>query len=216
MPLDPGTAVLMPAPGSLRGGATASAAAAAAAAAAAEAGMVPCRRGPWRRAQPHRPAPPLKCASPLCMCCCICSLCSYEADETPMPSYLNVHDTLEARRQAAQEATARQQQSEAAGGRPMEGPRTFVVGPTDSGKSTLCKILLNYAGSGAAGWQAGRAAGPAPTAAASAGAGWRREAHCRWLGPTNRGLADLPCHRCWCSCRHCHCRSAQWLGAHDG
>ncbi|GAB4822312.1 hypothetical protein N2152v2_009358 [Parachlorella kessleri] len=78
----------------------------------------------------------------------------YESDETPMQSYLNVHDTLEARRQAAQ----------AAG---QEGPRTFapratdlaatlaspsrlagclqVVGPTDSGKSTLCKILLNYA-----------------------------------------------------------------------
>lgn len=56
----------------------------------------------------------------------------YEADETPMQSYLNVHDTLEARRQAAEAAAS-------------EGPRAFVVGPTDSGKSTLCKILLNYA-----------------------------------------------------------------------
>lgn len=57
---------------------------------------------------------------------------AYTSEDTPMSQYLNVHDTLEARRTAAK----------AAGG---EGPRTFVVGPTDSGKSTLCKILLNYA-----------------------------------------------------------------------
>ena len=48
-----------------------------------------------------------------------------------MQQYLNAHAALEARRAAAK----------AAGG---EGPRVCVVGPTDSGKSTLCKILLNY------------------------------------------------------------------------
>lgn len=56
----------------------------------------------------------------------------YESEDTPMAQFLAAHDTLEARRQAARRA----------GG---EGPRTFVVGPTDAGKSSLCKLLLNYA-----------------------------------------------------------------------
>lgn len=56
----------------------------------------------------------------------------YTSDETPMSQYLNIHDGLDARRQDARKDR-------------KEGPRTFVVGPTDVGKSTLCKILLNYA-----------------------------------------------------------------------
>ena len=57
---------------------------------------------------------------------------AYEADETPMVSYANAHAVLEARRR---EAKAR--------GRP--GPRAMAVGPTDVGKSTLLRILTNYA-----------------------------------------------------------------------
>jgi hypothetical protein len=49
-----------------------------------------------------------------------------------MDQYLNVHDVLDARRQQALKAKG-------------DGPRVFVVGPTDVGKSTLCRILLNYA-----------------------------------------------------------------------
>lgn len=56
----------------------------------------------------------------------------YESDETPMSSYLNIHDTLEAQRTKARASHG-------------EGPRTLVVGPTDSGKSTLCRLLSNYA-----------------------------------------------------------------------
>lgn len=56
----------------------------------------------------------------------------YEADETPMTSYANTHAVLEARRKAAAQAKA-------------PGPRVMVVGPTDVGKTTLCKILTNYA-----------------------------------------------------------------------
>ncbi|KAK9842588.1 hypothetical protein WJX81_007645 [Elliptochloris bilobata] len=56
----------------------------------------------------------------------------YEADETPMVEYLNASNVVEQRRRAAREA----------GG---QGPRTIVVGPTDVGKSSLCKLLLNYA-----------------------------------------------------------------------
>ncbi|KAI3429530.1 hypothetical protein D9Q98_005618 [Chlorella vulgaris] len=56
----------------------------------------------------------------------------YTSDETPMAHYLNIHDVLDARRQEALKSKG-------------QGPRTFVVGPTDVGKSSLCKILLNYA-----------------------------------------------------------------------
>lgn len=56
----------------------------------------------------------------------------YESDETPMGIYLNVHHILEQRRQSSTAASSL-------------GPRVLVVGPTDSGKSTLCKILANYA-----------------------------------------------------------------------
>ncbi|BDA46117.1 Protein CLP1 homolog [Coccomyxa sp. Obi] len=59
----------------------------------------------------------------------------YESDETPMVSYLNVHDGLEQRRRAAKEASTSN----------LSGPRTIIVGPVDAGKSTLGKILLNYA-----------------------------------------------------------------------
>lgn len=56
----------------------------------------------------------------------------YVANETPMRLYQNIHTLLEQRRQAARET----------GGR---GPRVLVAGPCDSGKSTLCRILVNYA-----------------------------------------------------------------------
>ncbi|KAK3249992.1 hypothetical protein CYMTET_40604 [Cymbomonas tetramitiformis] len=59
---------------------------------------------------------------------------AYIADETPMVNYINTHSILHSRRVAAQEA-------EVSG----QGPITMVVGPTDSGKSSLCKLLVNYA-----------------------------------------------------------------------
>eukprot|EP00891_Asterochloris_glomerata_P007429 jgi/Astpho2/7429/e_gw1.00114.56.1_t len=57
----------------------------------------------------------------------------YDSDDTPMSFYLNVHDTLENRRKEAND--------EGKG----HGPRTIVVGPTDVGKSSLCRLLLNWA-----------------------------------------------------------------------
>jgi len=57
---------------------------------------------------------------------------AYIADETPNVIYLNTHAILQERREAAKiQKTA--------------GPRVMVVGAVDSGKSTLCKILCNYA-----------------------------------------------------------------------
>ncbi|KAL3498669.1 hypothetical protein ACH5RR_041401 [Cinchona calisaya] len=61
----------------------------------------------------------------------------YTADETPMISYVNVHAVLEGRRN---QAKASPSDSDAS-----QGPRVIVVGPTDSGKSTLSRMLLSWA-----------------------------------------------------------------------
>jgi polyribonucleotide 5'-hydroxyl-kinase len=57
---------------------------------------------------------------------------SYISSETAMPLYANLHQRLEARREEARVAG-------------LQGPRVIVVGPTDSGKSSLCRILCSYA-----------------------------------------------------------------------
>lgn len=57
---------------------------------------------------------------------------SYVARETPMIMYLNCHAALEQLRKTAETNE-------------KKGPITMVVGPCDVGKSTVCRILLNYA-----------------------------------------------------------------------
>ncbi|XP_071803579.1 polyribonucleotide 5'-hydroxyl-kinase Clp1-like [Asterias amurensis] len=57
---------------------------------------------------------------------------AYIAKDTPMTTYLNTHAALEQMRQQAEQEGTR-------------GPRVMIVGPTDVGKSTLCRLLLNYA-----------------------------------------------------------------------
>ncbi|XP_057776196.1 protein CLP1 homolog [Salvia miltiorrhiza] len=61
----------------------------------------------------------------------------YTADETPMISYINVHAVLDARRNRAKASPGDSDDS--------QGPRVIVVGPTDSGKSTLSRMLLSWA-----------------------------------------------------------------------
>jgi len=56
----------------------------------------------------------------------------YTSKETPMLMYLNTHAALEQLRQKAEENKNR-------------GPICMLVGPTDVGKSTVCRLLLNYA-----------------------------------------------------------------------
>lgn len=56
----------------------------------------------------------------------------YRAPPPPQVSYLNIHQALSNQRQQAKES----------GG---QGPRCIVVGPTDAGKSSLCKMLANWA-----------------------------------------------------------------------
>ncbi|XP_061107860.1 polyribonucleotide 5'-hydroxyl-kinase Clp1 isoform X2 [Conger conger] len=57
---------------------------------------------------------------------------AYVSRDTPMLLYLNTHAALEQMRQQAERDNER-------------GPRVMVVGPTDVGKSTVCRLLLNYA-----------------------------------------------------------------------
>lgn len=56
----------------------------------------------------------------------------YVAKETPMVQYINCHAALEQMREIAEEKNA-------------QGPIVMVVGPMDVGKTTLCRIFLNYA-----------------------------------------------------------------------
>ncbi|GAB2237520.1 hypothetical protein Droror1_Dr00015422 [Drosera rotundifolia] len=62
----------------------------------------------------------------------------YTADETPMINYVNVHAVLEARRNRAKASSSSDPES-------SQGPRVIAVGPTDSGKSTLSRMLLSWA-----------------------------------------------------------------------
>uniref|UniRef100_A0A2C9K704 Protein CLP1 homolog n=2 Tax=Biomphalaria glabrata TaxID=6526 RepID=A0A2C9K704_BIOGL len=57
---------------------------------------------------------------------------AYMSKETPMTVYVNTHAALEQMREKAELENTR-------------GPRILVVGPVDVGKSTLCRILVNYA-----------------------------------------------------------------------
>lgn len=78
-------------------------------------------------------------------------LVSYAADETPMAMYANLHAALEERRAyAASNQNAQAPSADAAGDTSaLEvvtcGPVVMIVGPTDVGKSSLSKILVNYA-----------------------------------------------------------------------
>jgi len=56
----------------------------------------------------------------------------YTAHETPMLGVLQFHEELEQRRNAALATLS-------------PGPRVMVVGSDDCGKSTMCRILANYA-----------------------------------------------------------------------
>ncbi|XP_010436831.1 PREDICTED: protein CLP1 homolog 5-like [Camelina sativa] len=61
----------------------------------------------------------------------------YTSCETPMMSYLRVHNSLQVERHRSTSSTR--------DSLPSQGPRVIIVGDTDSGKSTLAKMLLNWA-----------------------------------------------------------------------
>ncbi|CAF2275608.1 BnaA04g11670D [Brassica napus] len=57
--------------------------------------------------------------------------------ETPMVSYLSIHNSLQVQRHRVTSSTRDYVSS--------QGPRVIIVGDTDSGKSTLAKMLLSWA-----------------------------------------------------------------------
>ncbi len=77
----------------------------------------------------------------------------YVSDETPMNAYANVHLALEKMRVRA---LSSHHGSPLSPGPEQEGdpepPRVLVLGPENSGKTTVCKILTNYAVRAGQGW----------------------------------------------------------------
>ena len=77
----------------------------------------------------------------------------YVSDETPMHAYANVHLALEKMRVRALSShrgsplpPGQEQEVE------PEPPRVLVLGPENSGKTTVCKIFTNYAVRAGQGW----------------------------------------------------------------
>ena len=58
-----------------------------------------------------------------------------------MTQYINIHDVLQGQRDACKANAMKKADGEDS----TPAPRVMLAGPTDSGKSTICKILTNYA-----------------------------------------------------------------------
>jgi polyribonucleotide 5'-hydroxyl-kinase len=70
----------------------------------------------------------------------------YVAGDTPMNQYLETHMLFEEQRnKAGTELKNITLKNEMRLNEVVRGPRIMIAGPTDSGKSSICKILLNYA-----------------------------------------------------------------------
>ena len=67
----------------------------------------------------------------------------YVGEETPMRQVINIHDGVQAQRVACEKGDL--DGSGESKLSPIRPPRIMLVGPTDAGKSTICKILINYA-----------------------------------------------------------------------
>ncbi|KAI8469168.1 MAG: Pre-mRNA cleavage complex II protein Clp1-domain-containing protein [Monoraphidium minutum] len=67
---------------------------------------------------------------------------AYVAEETPMAPYINAHHAINNLRNEARAGAA---SAPAAGAESSpQGPRVVVAGPSDVGKSSLCRMLLNW------------------------------------------------------------------------
>ncbi|KZT26576.1 hypothetical protein NEOLEDRAFT_1196965 [Neolentinus lepideus HHB14362 ss-1] len=86
----------------------------------------------------------------LSLCTLRCPSTEYVSEETPMAAYANVHTALEQRRVRALQAIRGSPISDDSV--PAEPPRVLVLGPANSGKTTVCKILTNYAVRTGQGW----------------------------------------------------------------
>ena len=60
-----------------------------------------------------------------------------------MDQYINIHDVLQGQRDVCKSNAMKKTDGPSSTETPA--PRVLLAGPTDSGKSTICKILTNYA-----------------------------------------------------------------------
>jgi len=75
----------------------------------------------------------------------------YVSSETPMQVYANLHIALEQMRVRALRQI-RGSPVPAHDRAKQDPPRVLVLGPEHSGKTTICKILTNYAARAGQGW----------------------------------------------------------------
>ncbi|KAF8637404.1 hypothetical protein AX17_002899 [Amanita inopinata Kibby_2008] len=76
----------------------------------------------------------------------------YVSEETPMSAYANLHIALEQMRVRALRKLHGSPPSDNESDTVVEPPRVLVLGPENSGKTTVCKILTNYAVRAGQGW----------------------------------------------------------------
>lgn len=76
----------------------------------------------------------------------------YVSDETPMAAYANLHIAFEQMRVRALRTLHGSPAHDDDSSAGAEPPRVLIVGPENSGKTTLCKILVNYAVRSGQGW----------------------------------------------------------------
>ena len=74
------------------------------------------------------------------------------SDETPMTPYTNLHLALEQRRVLANRAARNSPPPLGHDQNNESPPRVLIIGPENSGKTTLTKILANYATRSPAQW----------------------------------------------------------------
>ncbi|KAJ6624529.1 Pre-mRNA cleavage complex II protein Clp1-domain-containing protein [Mycena sp. CBHHK59/15] len=76
----------------------------------------------------------------------------YVSEETPMAAYANLHIAFEQMRVRALRDLRGSPVPDYDRDTPTDPPRVLVLGPENSGKTTICKILINYAVRAGQGW----------------------------------------------------------------
>ncbi|KAF8211880.1 Pre-mRNA cleavage complex II protein Clp1-domain-containing protein [Mycena galopus ATCC 62051] len=76
----------------------------------------------------------------------------YVSEETPMAAYANLHIAFEQMRVRALRDLRGSPVPEYERSKPTDPPRVLVLGPENSGKTTICKLLINYAVRAGQGW----------------------------------------------------------------
>ncbi|KAJ7827467.1 Pre-mRNA cleavage complex II protein Clp1-domain-containing protein [Mycena olivaceomarginata] len=76
----------------------------------------------------------------------------YVSEETPMAAYANLHIAFEQMRVRSLRDLRGSPVPDYERDKPIDPPRVLVLGPENSGKTTICKLLINYAVRAGQGW----------------------------------------------------------------